>query len=101
MSCGGWRLVPGDPTLAEVKRMFVAEAYRGRGLSRVLLAALEDSARAAGVRRFRMETGSRQPEAIRLYETSGYTRIENFGVYKEEAGSTCFGKDLQIADETD
>jgi GNAT superfamily N-acetyltransferase len=94
MSCGGWRLVDGRPGLAEVKRMFVAPGYRGLGLSRVLLGELEATARAAGVRRFRMETGSRQPEAIRLYETSGYVRIEKFGVYKDHEGSTCFGKDL-------
>src|SRR3954463_14278175 len=50
MSCGGGRLLPDDPTVAEVKRMFVAEAYRGHGHSRVLLAELEARARAAGVR---------------------------------------------------
>jgi GNAT superfamily N-acetyltransferase len=93
IACGGWRPVPGAPGLAEVKRMFVDAAYRGLGLSRVLLAELEDRARAAGVRRFRMETGSRQPEAIRLYETSGYVPAERFGVYQEE-GSSFFGKDL-------
>jgi GNAT superfamily N-acetyltransferase len=92
VACGGWRLV--EPGLAEIKRMYVVDAQRGRGLSRVLLAAIEDTARAAGVTRLRLETGYAQPEAISLYETSGYRRIEKFGVYRDEPGSTCFGKTL-------
>jgi GNAT superfamily N-acetyltransferase len=92
IACGGWRIV--EPGLAELKRMYVASGFRGRGLSRILLAALEDSARDAGVTRLRLETGHRQPEAIRLYETSGYTRIDKFGVYRHDPGSTCFGKTL-------
>lgn len=92
IACGGWRIV--EPGLAELKRMYVASGFRGRGLSRILLAALEDSARRAGVHRLRLETGHRQPEAIRLYETSGYSRIDKFGVYRHDPGSTCFGKSL-------
>ena len=92
IACGGWRIV--EPGLAELKRMYVASGFRGRGLSRILLAALEDSARRAGVNRLRLETGHRQPEAIRLYETSGYSRIDKFGVYRHDPGSTCFGKSL-------
>lgn len=92
VTCGGWRVV--QPGLAEVKRMYVVAAHRGRGLSRHLLAAVESSAAQAGIRRLRLETGDRQPEAIRLYETSGWTRIEKFGLYRDEPGSTCFGKDL-------
>lgn len=94
MACGGWRLVAEEPGLAEVKRMFVDPAYRGLGLSRVLLAELEATARAAGVRRFRMETGHMQPEAIRLYATSGYVPAERFGVYRDNATSSFFGKVL-------
>ena len=92
VACGGWRVV--EPGLAELKRMYVASGFRGRGLSRILLAALEDSARAAGITRLRLETGHRQPEAISLYETSGYRVIEKFGVYRHDPGSTCFGKSL-------
>ena len=94
MSCGGWRLVPGATGLAEIKRMYVAEAYRRRGLARVVLAELEATARAAGITRIRLETGHRQPDAMALYESSGYVRIDNFGIYREHPGSTCFAKDL-------
>jgi GNAT superfamily N-acetyltransferase len=92
VACGGWRVV--EPGLGEVKRMYVAAGYRRRGLSRQLLRELEKTARAAGLHRLRLETGYAQPEAIQLYETSGYTRIEKFGVYRDHAGSTCFGKSL-------
>jgi GNAT superfamily N-acetyltransferase len=92
VACGGWRLV--EPGLAEVKRMYVVETYRGRGLSRHLLTAIETSAARAGVRRLRLETGHRQPEAIRLYETSGWSPIEKFGIYRDEPGSSCYGKEL-------
>jgi GNAT superfamily N-acetyltransferase len=92
VACGGWRVVA--PGLGELKRMYVVTAHRRRGLSRLMLAELEATARAAGLSRLRLETGHAQPEAIRLYETSGYTRIEKFGVYRDAPGSTCFGKTM-------
>ncbi|MEU5696900.1 GNAT family N-acetyltransferase [Actinosynnema sp. NPDC020468] len=99
VACGGWRSVreaqdsvgPGD---AEIKRMYVAEGLRGKGLSRVVLAALEDAARATGHRRMVLETGDRQPEAIGLYEATGYVRIPKFGTYKDTPESECFAKEL-------
>nr|WP_184923914.1 GNAT family N-acetyltransferase [Saccharothrix ecbatanensis] len=99
VACGGWRahdvatdsLRTGD---AEIKRMYVADAMRGRGLARVVLASLETAARAAGRKRMVLETGLRQPEAIRLYETSGYARIDNFGVYRHHPESLCFAKEI-------
>jgi GNAT superfamily N-acetyltransferase len=92
VACGGWRVV--EPGLGEIKRMYVVPAHRRRGLSRLVLAELENTARAAGLHRLRLETGYAQPEAIKLYETSGYTEIERFGVYRDHPGSTCFGKSL-------
>lgn len=93
VACGGWRTHFEDGA-AEIKRMYVAESLRGRGLSRLVLANLEDTARAAGHRRMVLETGLRQPEAIGLYLSSGYERIENFGVYRDHPESRCFGKPL-------
>lgn len=92
VGCGGWRCH--DDTVAELKRMYVAPAVRGRGLSRHILAALEVSARAAGFSRLILETGSKQPEAIGLYRSAGYTPIPNFGVYRDAPGCVCFGKGL-------
>ena len=63
---------------AEIKRMYVVPSARGRGLARVLLAALEDAARDLGYTVVRLDTGPRQPHAQRLYEASGYRPIGNF-----------------------
>jgi len=91
VGCAGWRRHGDD---AELKRMFTAKAARGRGLGRRMLATVEESAREAGLGRLILETGDRQPEAIALYETAGYTRIPDFGYYKDEADVLSFAKDL-------
>lgn len=80
VGCCGWRRHGDD---AELKRMYTAPAARGRGVARRLLAAIEDSARAAGCKRVILETGDKQPEAVSLYVSAGYERIEDFGYYKD------------------
>jgi GNAT superfamily N-acetyltransferase/predicted kinase len=82
--------------VGELKRMYVVPACRGRGTSRLVLRDLERRARAAGQERLILESGLRQPEAIGLYRSAGYTRIPNFGIYADEPESVCFGKDLVI-----
>ena len=94
VACGGWRSHGDDGVTAEVKRMYVAPEARRRGIARRVLAALEDSARAAGRRRIILETGDRQPEAVKLYETAGYERIENFGFYRDSPNCISFGRSL-------
>ncbi|HEX7303702.1 GNAT family N-acetyltransferase [Lentzea sp.] len=94
VACGGWRVNDEIDDAAEIKRMYVVDSARGRGLSRQVLAHLETTAREAGLRRMVLETGVRQPEAISLYTTSGYERIANFGVYRDDPNSRCFGKPL-------
>lgn len=79
---------------AEVKRMFVRAGHRGRGHARAVLAELERSAAAAGRRRTVLETGTRQPEAIALYTSSGYVRMTAFGVYRDSPNCRCFAKAL-------
>ena len=75
--CGGGvkRL---DETAAEIKRMYVVPAARGRGLARVLLGALEDAARDLGYATVRLDTGPQQAHAQALYESAGYRAIGNF-----------------------
>jgi GNAT superfamily N-acetyltransferase len=79
----------------EIKRMYVVPTARGKGLSRLMLAALEDRARALGVTRIVLETGDRQPEAVSLYESSGYERIAGFGHYADSPLSISFEKKLE------
>ncbi|GAA2657165.1 GNAT family N-acetyltransferase [Paractinoplanes durhamensis] len=91
IGCAGWRRHGAD---AELKRMFTARAGRGRGLGRRMLATIEESARQAGCARLILETGDRQPEAIALYESAGYVRIEDFGYYQGEEGVLSYAKML-------
>lgn len=91
VGCGGWRTRDDD---AEIKRMYTVPQARGRGVARAVLAALEGSAHAAGLRRMILEAGGRQPEAISLYEACGYRRIANFGYYKDEPGAISYGLNL-------
>jgi GNAT superfamily N-acetyltransferase len=76
---------------AEVKRMYVAPAARGTGLARRMLARLEDTAADVGSEAVILETGTAQPEAMALYESSGYARIENIGHYRKAPGNRCYG----------
>jgi GNAT superfamily N-acetyltransferase len=91
VGCAGWRRHGQD---AELKRMFTTEAARGRGVARKVLAAIEESARAAGCKRVILETGDKQPEAIALYLKCGYEQIEDFGYYKGEEGVLSFARTL-------
>ncbi|MBW8871723.1 MAG: GNAT family N-acetyltransferase [Leifsonia sp.] len=86
----------GEPS-GELKRMFVHEDARGRGLARSLLAALESAAADAGVAELRLETGPLQHAAIALYERAGYARIPNFGPYVGDEFSVCYAKALAVA----
>jgi GNAT superfamily N-acetyltransferase len=83
-----------EPGVVEIKRMYVVPEARGQGLSRAMLAALEDLARELGAHRVVLETGSKQPEAVRLYETSGYEQIDGFGHYRCQPLSLSYGKSL-------
>ncbi|GGX83004.1 GNAT family N-acetyltransferase [Streptomyces minutiscleroticus] len=99
VATGGWRTQDendegyrnGD---AELKRMYVTEEFRGRGLARRILAALEEDARAAGRTRMVLETGTQQPEAIGLYTSSGYEPCAKFGYYRDYESSLCYAKAL-------
>ena len=64
-----------DDATGELKRMYVVPEAQGRGLSRVLLAGLEDAARQLGYRRLRLDTGDRQQAARHLYATAGYSEV--------------------------
>lgn len=99
VACGAFR--PLEDDVAEIKRMFVVPDCRGRDYSKAILNELERLARENGYTAVRLETGDRQPEAIRLYERSGYRRIPNFGIYVENEMSVCFEKQLSTVYEHD
>ncbi len=67
-----------DDRACEIKRMYVAPRWRGRGAARALLGALEARARDLGYAVARLDTGPRQHGARGLYESAGYVEVENF-----------------------
>ncbi|MBT2233875.1 GNAT family N-acetyltransferase [Nonomuraea sp. NEAU-A123] len=90
--CGA--IQPAGPDTGELKRMYVAPAFRGRGIARMLLTALEDLAQSMGYQTVRLATGVRQPEAIALYESSGFVRVEPYGRYTDQPLTRCYEKAL-------
>jgi putative acetyltransferase len=89
IACGGLRRI--DEQHGEIKRMFVAPDRRGSGAATLVLHALERAAlEKFGWARLVLETGNRQPDAIRFYEREGYTRIPNFGYYATSDYSLCY-----------
>lgn len=92
VGCAGFRRF--DAETAEVKRVFVSEAARGRGVARALMRDLEERARAMGYRRLVLETSTRQPAAMRLYESLGYAAVPNYGQYADHPLTCCYAKQL-------
>jgi len=92
VGCGA--ILPLAPGVAEVKRMFVEPAARRQGIARQILRELEAIACRLGYRVIRLETGNRQPGAIRLYEEAGYRHIERYGSHVEDELSVCFEKQI-------
>jgi len=100
VAMGGWRFSPvlapeGAERPSEIKRMFVHESVRGRGLARRLLHALEDDARAAGADWMILETGRPQVAAIGLYRAGGYVNIAPFGFYADKPEVVSLGRRLR------
>ena len=94
LGCGGVRAHHGD--VGEIKRMYTRPTARRRGIARLLLAEIEDRARTLGYARLVLETGTKQPEAMALYESFGYTSITPYGQYADYPESRCYAKDLVL-----
>ena len=94
VACGAWQ--PLAEGVAEIKRMFVRPAYRGRGIARQLVVALEEEALAAGRPILRLETGTYLSAALHLYRSAGYQPIPVYGEYVGNPFSVCFEKRLSV-----
>ena len=92
IGCGCFRKFS-DKTI-EVKRMFVEPAWRGQGVATQILSGLEAWAKEKGFTYAILETGRKQPEAIHLYERSGYAITINYGPYAGLENSVCMRKKL-------
>ena len=83
-----------DDENAEVKRVFVKEAYRGQGISYELMKMLEERARKKGFKYFILESGEPLVAAMALYRKIGYKVIPNYGQYVDMEESVCMKKKL-------
>jgi putative acetyltransferase len=92
VGCGAFRTYAENTV--EIKRMYVPELHRNKGIASKILAVLEACAKELGNTKCILETGIMQVEAIGLYHKNGYERIENYGNYKGVANSICFAKTI-------
>lgn len=95
VGCGGFRVVSSDTV--EIKRVFVLETQRGKGISKGLLDHLETCATGRGFTHAILETGTLQPEAIGLYRGRGYQQTPAFEPWVDNLFSVCFSKSLNPA----
>lgn len=93
IGCGCFRPVSASGTV-EIKRMFVAPQVRGKGIGKQIVQELERWALEEAYSIVRLETGNKQPEAIRLYERMNYKRIANYPPYAGLETSICMEKQL-------
>ncbi len=90
VGCGAFK--PWDEKKVEIKRMFVLPEHRGQGTGLAILKELEFWAAELSFSECILETGKKQPEAIRLYEKAGYVITENYGQYVNVENSVCMRK---------
>lgn len=83
-----------DNECAEVKRVFIKEKYRGKGISKKLMKQLEVSAKEKGYNYFILECGEPLISAMALYRKIGYKVIPNYGQYKNMPDSICMKKEI-------
>lgn len=92
IGCGAFKEF--EPGKVEIKRMFVKPEYRSKGIGLNILRELEKWAAELNYSSTVLETGKRQPEAIRLYQKAGYALIKNFGQYENVENSVCMMKEI-------
>ena len=92
VGCGAFK--PYDEKTVEIKRMFVLPELRGKGIAAVVLKELELWAAELNYTACILETGKKQPEAIRLYQRVGYRLVPNYGQYAEVVNSICMRKEI-------
>ncbi|MEO6612875.1 MAG: GNAT family N-acetyltransferase [Chitinophagaceae bacterium] len=92
VGCGAFKEF--EPGKVEIKRMYVHPEQRGKGTGLAILTQLENWARELGYTSCVLETGKKQPEAIRLYKKAGYHITENYGQYASVENSVCMRKEM-------
>lgn len=93
VACGATQ--PLTPQVCEIKRVYVAAPYRGRGIARALFMHLVALAEREGFRELWLATGKGQTEAIALYRSCGFEDIPRYGDYVDDSNCVALGKVLR------
>lgn len=83
--------------VGEIKRMYVDPAARGHQIGRQLLGRAEELAVQRGCRSLRSKTGTAQPEALRLYDSAGWSRVGCTDHSRDDPTTVCFSRELGAA----
>lgn len=92
VGCGCFKAF--DNSSVELKRMFVHDDARGKGIASAILTELEHWAKEIGYKTMVLETGNKQQEAIALYLKHGYYLTEQYGEYIGMPSSLCYSKQM-------
>lgn len=92
VSSGAFKII--NTQEIEIKRMYTATHYRGKGYAARILGELEKWGAEEGFKSCVLETGTRQKAAIALYHKCGYQIIPNYGPYVGVKNSLCFKKTI-------
>ncbi|MBM1104563.1 GNAT family N-acetyltransferase [Aurantibacter crassamenti] len=92
IGCGGMKAF--SKSEAEIKRMYVLQSHRGKGVANLLLNELENWSSELNFKKCILETLKEKPYVIRFYEKNNYKKIPNFGEYVKAENSICFEKEL-------
>ncbi|WP_185201514.1 GNAT family N-acetyltransferase [Glaciihabitans sp. INWT7] len=83
-----------DLAILEIKKVFIHESYRGRGISRALMLDLEAAGRELGSTTLILQTGTLQGAAIGLYESLGYVLTAPYPPFESMSNALCYAKAL-------
>jgi GNAT superfamily N-acetyltransferase len=78
IGCVALRRLEGMVDSGEIKRMYLRHAYRGQGVSDLLLEALEKYARESGYKWLYLDTAANMKAAARFYERKGFSSCERY-----------------------
>ena len=97
VGCGAFKEY--SPGTAEVKRMYVNNDTRGKGIGKKILDEIESWAEELNYKNVIMETGKFLTSAVTLYSNSGYEIIPNYEPYTKAERSVCFRKKIRATND--
>ena len=92
VGCAGLKVYSDEAV--EIKRVWVEPEYRGRHIASRMMDLLELKSSELGFRKSILQTRPIMQDAVRLYESRGYTIIDNYPPYDKLDGAICMAKDL-------